>query len=222
MYLLVNFFVSFVFPEKVCVGKLTKQGFIPAPQRGQMINLCLTFHFTSSQVCFSAEELVMIYGLADTSSVTFALGQSGLAQLSPALIQQILSGACTATTESTADPDGLTTAESKSDTDGDIASTCCYKEQKSLVMLHFRMPAGFNHKALRLSFFYRIHLCNHCQCGHNSDGLVWHCGAAVYLMYQRVPDVYPVLHQLSCWFSDWRCVTAPATRSKWKHTISHH
>nr|XP_046274407.1 zinc transporter ZIP4 [Scatophagus argus] len=50
---------------------------------------------TWNQSCFSAEELVLIYGLADNSTASSGLGRSGLARLSPALIQQILSGACT-------------------------------------------------------------------------------------------------------------------------------
>lgn len=65
----------------------------------------------SSQRCFSAEELVLILGkAADNSSV---LGRSDLARLSPALVQQILSGACTDNTKPVK-PDGLTVTESKS------------------------------------------------------------------------------------------------------------
>ncbi|KAL7382111.1 hypothetical protein ABVT39_017102 [Epinephelus coioides] len=62
---------------------------------------------TWDQVCFSAEELVLIYGLADNSS---SLGRSNLARLSPALIQQILSGACADITEPPTS-DGLTESE---------------------------------------------------------------------------------------------------------------
>lgn len=69
-------------------------------------------HFTFSQLCFSAEELVLIYGLADNGSASSGLGQSGLARLSPALVQQILSGACAAVTEPQIS-DVLTTTESK-------------------------------------------------------------------------------------------------------------
>ncbi|XP_044028664.1 zinc transporter ZIP4-like [Siniperca chuatsi] len=65
---------------------------------------------TWDQACFSAEELVLIYGLADNSSASSGLGRSGLARLSPALVQQILSGACTGITEPLK-PDGLTTTE---------------------------------------------------------------------------------------------------------------
>ncbi|XP_041811951.1 zinc transporter ZIP4 [Chelmon rostratus] len=65
---------------------------------------------TWDQLCFSAEELVLIYGLADNGSASSGLGQSGLARLSPALIQQILSGACAAVTEPQIS-DVLTTTE---------------------------------------------------------------------------------------------------------------
>ncbi|XP_035536793.1 zinc transporter ZIP4 [Morone saxatilis] len=65
---------------------------------------------TWDQLCLSAEELVLIYGLAGNSSASSGLGRSGLAQLSPALVQQILSGACTEVTEPQK-PDGLTKAE---------------------------------------------------------------------------------------------------------------
>lgn len=62
-----------------------------------------------AQLCFSAEELILIYGLgANGSSV---LGRSGLSQLSPALVQQILSGACT--TVDSHLKGGLSVAESK-------------------------------------------------------------------------------------------------------------
>ncbi|XP_016896402.1 zinc transporter ZIP4 [Cynoglossus semilaevis] len=63
---------------------------------------------TWDQRCFSAEELVLILGkAADNSSV---LGRSDLARLSPALVQQILSGACTDNTKPVK-PDGLTVTE---------------------------------------------------------------------------------------------------------------
>ncbi|XP_074468723.1 zinc transporter ZIP4 [Sebastes fasciatus] len=60
---------------------------------------------TWDQVCFSAEDLVVIYDLADNRSAS-----SGLARLSPALVQQILSGACAHITDPMK-PDGLTTVE---------------------------------------------------------------------------------------------------------------
>ncbi|XP_073340039.1 zinc transporter ZIP4 [Pagrus major] len=47
---------------------------------------------TWDQSCFSAEDLVLIYNLADNRSS--GLGRSDMARLSPALVQQILSGAC--------------------------------------------------------------------------------------------------------------------------------
>uniref|UniRef100_A0A3Q2GA75 Zinc transporter ZIP4-like n=1 Tax=Cyprinodon variegatus TaxID=28743 RepID=A0A3Q2GA75_CYPVA len=47
------------------------------------------FHYF--QQCFTAEELVQIYGLSGESS---GMGRSGFAKLSPALVQQILSGSC--------------------------------------------------------------------------------------------------------------------------------
>ncbi|XP_045915099.1 zinc transporter ZIP4 isoform X1 [Micropterus dolomieu] len=62
-------------------------------------------------LCFSAEELVLIYGLADNSSNSSALGRSDLALLSPALVQQILSGACTDVTTEPLKPDKLTVTE---------------------------------------------------------------------------------------------------------------
>ncbi|XP_034561168.1 zinc transporter ZIP4 isoform X2 [Notolabrus celidotus] len=65
---------------------------------------------TWDQLCFSAKELVLIYGLQENSSTSSGLGQSGLARLSPALVQQILSGACKDITELLR-PDGLTKTE---------------------------------------------------------------------------------------------------------------
>lgn len=65
---------------------------------------------TWDQLCFSAKELVFIYGLQENSSTSSGLGESGLAQLSPALLQQILSGACKGTTGEPT-PDGLTKTE---------------------------------------------------------------------------------------------------------------
>ncbi|KAM7373288.1 hypothetical protein PAMP_008153 [Pampus punctatissimus] len=62
---------------------------------------------TWEQHCFSAEELVLIYSLAENSS---GLGRSDLARLSPALVQQILSGACTDVMEPLK-PDELTKTE---------------------------------------------------------------------------------------------------------------
>ncbi|CAJ1083399.1 zinc transporter ZIP4 isoform X2 [Xyrichtys novacula] len=65
---------------------------------------------TFEQLCFSAKELVVIHGLQENSSASSGLGQSGLARLSPALIQQILSGACADKTEPPT-PDQLTKTE---------------------------------------------------------------------------------------------------------------
>ncbi|XP_039978656.1 zinc transporter ZIP4 [Xiphias gladius] len=65
---------------------------------------------TWDQHCFSAEELVLIFGLGDNSSASPGLGQPDVARLSPALVQQILSGACTDIAEHV-EPDGLTTTE---------------------------------------------------------------------------------------------------------------
>ncbi|TNN47384.1 Zinc transporter ZIP4 [Liparis tanakae] len=68
---------------------------------------------TWNQFCASAEELVLIYGLADNGSASSGgLSRTDLARLSPALLQQILSGACEDVTEPPS-PDGLTTTESK-------------------------------------------------------------------------------------------------------------
>lgn len=66
------------------------------------------FLSVSPQSCFSAEQLLRIHQLADPAH----LGRSGLAQLSPALLQQILSGACAQTTEASS-ADKLTQTESK-------------------------------------------------------------------------------------------------------------
>ncbi|XP_034748779.1 zinc transporter ZIP4 [Etheostoma cragini] len=65
---------------------------------------------TWDRFCFSAEELVLIYGLADNSSVSSGLGRTDFARLSPALLQQILSGACADITQPPT-TDGLTKAE---------------------------------------------------------------------------------------------------------------
>ncbi|CAG10810.1 unnamed protein product, partial [Tetraodon nigroviridis] len=61
-------------------------------------------------LCLSAEELILIHGLGANGS--WDLGRPGLARLSPALVQQILSGACTKTADSHA-PDELSEAESE-------------------------------------------------------------------------------------------------------------
>ncbi|XP_028255748.1 zinc transporter ZIP4-like [Parambassis ranga] len=65
---------------------------------------------TWEQHCFSAEQLVLIYSLGDNKSDPAGLGRSDVARLSPALIEQILSGACTHITEPVKQ-DGLSTAE---------------------------------------------------------------------------------------------------------------
>uniref|UniRef100_A0A3P8PKL4 Zinc transporter ZIP4/12 EF-hand domain-containing protein n=1 Tax=Astatotilapia calliptera TaxID=8154 RepID=A0A3P8PKL4_ASTCA len=65
---------------------------------------------SSDSRCFSAEELVQIYGLAENSSASSGLGRPGVVQLSPALVQQILSGACADITDPEK-PDGLSKAE---------------------------------------------------------------------------------------------------------------
>lgn len=69
-------------------------------------------HLDFSQHCFSAEELVLIFGLADNSSASSGLGRSDVARLSPAFVQQILSGACGDVTDQLK-PDHLTKTESK-------------------------------------------------------------------------------------------------------------
>ncbi|XP_077405653.1 zinc transporter ZIP4 [Vanacampus margaritifer] len=61
---------------------------------------------TWEEHCFSAHELVVIHGLDVNSS---NLGRSGLARLSPALIQQILSGSCAGSHPTK--PDKLTKTE---------------------------------------------------------------------------------------------------------------
>lgn len=71
------------------------------------------FLLLSSQRCFSAEELVQILGLADQSSASSVMDRSTMGRLSPALIQQILSRACTDVTEPET-PDELSKTDSKS------------------------------------------------------------------------------------------------------------
>lgn len=70
------------------------------------------FHLFFSQTCFSAEELVLIHSLAKNRSASTGLGRSDLARLSPAFVQQILSGACTNIIEPPK-VDELTKTESK-------------------------------------------------------------------------------------------------------------
>ncbi|XP_047461458.1 zinc transporter ZIP4-like [Mugil cephalus] len=65
---------------------------------------------TWEQYCFSAEELILIYDLPENSSASSALARPDMAQLSPALIQQILSGACAHVTEPV-QSDGLSRTE---------------------------------------------------------------------------------------------------------------
>ena len=62
----------------------------------------------SCQVCFTAQQLVQIHGMNGS-----ALVRSDLARLSPALLQQLVSGACSALP--LPDPsDSLTTTERES------------------------------------------------------------------------------------------------------------
>lgn len=63
-----------------------------------------------NESCFSAKELLHIHRIADSASPSQSLGRRGLAQLSPALLQQILSGACAETVEPRGS-DGLTRTE---------------------------------------------------------------------------------------------------------------
>eukprot|EP00066_Takifugu_rubripes_P005393 XP_003969404.2 PREDICTED: zinc transporter ZIP4 [Takifugu rubripes] len=63
---------------------------------------------TWDQLCFSPEELILIHELGANASSD--MGRSGLARLSPALVQQVLSGACAITTDSHAS-DGLSMTE---------------------------------------------------------------------------------------------------------------
>uniref|UniRef100_A0A672IZG6 Zinc transporter ZIP4 n=1 Tax=Salarias fasciatus TaxID=181472 RepID=A0A672IZG6_SALFA len=58
--------------------------------------------------CFSADDLVSIYGLLENGSSS--LDRSDVARLSPAFVQQILSGACVPVTEPTI-PDSLSMTE---------------------------------------------------------------------------------------------------------------
>ncbi|XP_015248238.1 PREDICTED: zinc transporter ZIP4-like [Cyprinodon variegatus] len=60
-------------------------------QRGQVRHVGDQTNNTWDEQCFTAEELVQIYGLSGESS---GMGRSGFAKLSPALVQQILSGSC--------------------------------------------------------------------------------------------------------------------------------
>lgn len=65
-----------------------------------------------SQLCFSSEELILIHGLWGNGT-SLDMGQSGLSQLSPALVQQILSGACKKTAADSHPSEELTVTESK-------------------------------------------------------------------------------------------------------------
>ncbi|KAF7664095.1 hypothetical protein LDENG_00189060 [Lucifuga dentata] len=62
------------------------------------------------QRCFSAQELIRIHGLTGNNSAASGMSRFDLARISPALVQQILSGACTATT-ATVHPSDLSKAE---------------------------------------------------------------------------------------------------------------
>lgn len=64
-----------------------------------------------SQLCFSSEELILIHRLGGNGT-SLDMGWSGLSRLSPALVQQMLSGACTKTADSHASEE-LTMTESK-------------------------------------------------------------------------------------------------------------
>ncbi|XP_027890969.1 zinc transporter ZIP4 [Xiphophorus couchianus] len=57
--------------------------------------------------CFTADELIQIYKLTEESS---GMGRSGVAKLSPALVQQILSGTCSNVPEPVT-PEGLSTTD---------------------------------------------------------------------------------------------------------------
>ncbi|XP_035476816.2 zinc transporter ZIP4 [Scophthalmus maximus] len=65
---------------------------------------------TWDQRCFLAEELLLIFGLEANTSASSGLGRPDVARLSPAFVQQILSGACAHVTEQVK-PDELTNAE---------------------------------------------------------------------------------------------------------------
>ncbi|KAM4631491.1 zinc transporter ZIP4 [Polymixia lowei] len=65
---------------------------------------------TWDQRCFSAEDLVLIHGLLDNSSAASGMDRNSLARLSPALLQQSLSQACSVIAEKR-DPDGLSQTE---------------------------------------------------------------------------------------------------------------
>ncbi|XP_037548800.1 zinc transporter ZIP4-like [Nematolebias whitei] len=67
-------------------------------------------HETWERHCFSAEELVQIFGLSDESSPSSLMSRSEMARLSPALVQQILSGTCSDVTGSVT-PDELSKTE---------------------------------------------------------------------------------------------------------------
>lgn len=89
-------------------------------------------YFTPSQHCFSAEELILIHGLASNSS---GVNRSALARLSPALIQQILSGACAHITEP-AHPDDLDAAHSK------CVCVCCDEKHRHIFYVNEREAAS--------------------------------------------------------------------------------
>ncbi|XP_061753546.1 zinc transporter ZIP4 [Nerophis ophidion] len=70
--------------------------------------LVFSYVFSFSQHCFSAHELVLIHGLERPDGV---LGRSDLVRLSPALVQQVLSGACHATQPPKKEHNQLSTTE---------------------------------------------------------------------------------------------------------------
>lgn len=132
--------------------------------------------FTScllTQSCFSAEELLLIHGVEPNSSS--GLGRSDLARLSPAFVQQILSGAC-ADVIQPVQPDGLSVIESK-----------CWNQVTAESAPSFSHRLGETRRC-------RIHLRDDRQRRDNAGVHVWHRAAAVYVLHQHVPALRPVLH----------------------------
>lgn len=78
--------------------------------RWRFMNVSFSKTSCLAQLCFSAEELILIHGLGANGSS--GMGRSGLSRLSPALLQQVLSGACAKTTDKHASNE-LSVAESK-------------------------------------------------------------------------------------------------------------
>lgn len=146
------------------------------------------------QSCFSATQLLRIHQLSATN--TTSLGRNGLTQLSPALLQQVLSGACVHTEEPSTPSGQLSQTESK--------------RQKPLKSRRLASCSGPPKSPPPLCFC-RIPVCDPRQRGDHAHGHVWHCDSAVHRLHKCLPDVHPVLRQPGRGLTDRRRPAAPAT-----------